>query len=181
MAHLPAYDLQDERLEYLTLQLAGQVHGAGLAVVEAQGQPVAGQRSDFGGVQDRHRSAPERLRPQVVRQPVEQPPVALRGQGAAAPQQLGLWHCGQEPETDQRGRLESAGPKVRMPGADRVIETGDLLPKLATDATQQSVPEARQAPQGDGRTVLDAPVGLRERGQHHVALVHGLSRRSAGP
>jgi len=106
--------------------------------------------------------------------------MAFRGQGADGPQKLGLGRYCQESETDQRGRLEPAGAEVHMPRADGVIETDDLLPKLRTDATQQPVPKAWQAAQSDRRAVFQAPVGLRQRGQHQVALIHWRFT-SAGP
>lgn len=59
-------------------------------------------------------------------------------------------------------------------------ELSTLLPKLRTDATQQPVPEARQTTQGNRRAVLHLPVGLRQRGQYHVTLVH-WRLTSAGP
>ncbi len=59
---------------------------------------------------------------------------------------------------------------------DEIIETGHSLVELATHAADQSIAEARHLPQQNGRSQLDKPIGLRQRREHDVTLIHDVLR-----
>ena len=79
----------------------------------------------------------------VVGQTFNQATVAFRRNDADRPEKAGDGQNRQEPQADQRGRLDAAGAKIRMGGFQQIIESRHFLMQLSADAAYQQVGERR--------------------------------------
>ncbi len=81
-------------------------------------------------------------------------------------------------QPDKRSRLQAAGRKVGVSRADGFVEADNLLVQLSAHAADQEIAVGPHQAQGDGRTIFDLPVRLREGRQDDVARRHPRTSRA---
>lgn len=93
--------------------------------------------------------------------------------GSDAAHDPSAWYNCEKPQSDNPIGYQSARCKIDIFFFYELVETLYALMKLGADPTYQEVTVGGHLSQNDGGSVLDLSIGLRERYQNDVALVHG--------
>ena len=105
-------------------------------------------------------------------QPVQQAPVARRSECANHAEQTAFReHC-EKTKSDERWRLQSARGVIVVSGTNRIVKALSLMVLLCRNPAHEPVVKRRHLAKSSGGPVLESAIGLWQRRQNDVALVH---------